>query len=261
MTEQLKDKVIVFTEAPPPEIWEAISTRLEDDVRYGQVATALQKFEIAPPPEAWKQIDQRRKMFGHNKRPVITKRLLAQWAVAASLLLCITATYWIVLKGHSKGALNADFVGAAGQEEKELMSSTHSLPNAFGDSNAPAPRYATIDDFSFYHGAPFSNVYVPDAGGTIRQLDQRMLQQKTGYLLVYAPGGQLTRLSAKFAAALGYFDADDNSDEYLDKVIEQSGIWKQQFENWRDKIRQSGYIPSSGNFLDILELKDLVQDK
>ncbi len=94
-------------------------------------------------------------------------------------------------------------------------------------------------------------------------MDMDVLTTSSNYLVVTGPNGQLTRISSKFASVIRYLNNDDpnSTEEYLDRVIKESGTWKKRFQEWRNKISQSSYIPSSVNFLDIVEFKDLIQEK
>jgi hypothetical protein len=69
------------------------------------------------------------------------------------------------------------------------------------------------------------------------------------YISVTGPNGQQTRISAKFADVLLYLNKNENL---------QNEEWQRKFEDWRGKIMQTSFIPSSNNFLDILELKDFI---
>jgi hypothetical protein len=77
------------------------------------------------------------------------------------------------------------------------------------------------------------------------------------------PNGETTRISAKFANVIRYLNGDtEEPTEYLDNVIRDSDTWKKRFQEWRSKIRESSFIPSTANFMDILSFKDLLeQDK
>jgi hypothetical protein len=92
--------------------------------------------------------------------------------------------------------------------------------------------------------------------------DIGVLTNEGKYLVVAGPNGQMTRISAKFASVIQFINSsDDQVEENLDKVLRESGMWKQRFQEWRNKIKQSGYLPAPGNFLDILEFKALIEEK
>jgi hypothetical protein len=49
--------------------------------------------------------------------------------------------------------------------------------------------------------------------------------------------------------------------EEIDSIINSSTYWKQQVQEWRNKLIKSGYKPNLINSLDILELKKLLEEK
>ena len=81
-------------------------------------------------------------------------------------------------------------------------------------------------------------------------------------MIIAGPDGQMTRISSKFANVIRFLNANGNdTEEYLDRVIKEGGLWKQRFKEWRQKILDSHFIPSSSNFLDIMEFRELLDDK
>ncbi len=97
-------------------------------------------------------------------------------------------------------------------------------------------------------------------GNVIADLD---VLTTSNYIVVMGPNGQNTRMSSKFASVIRFLNSDDpaGTEEYLDKVIKESDTWKKRFQEWRSKISQSSFIPSASNFLDIVEFKELIQEK
>ena len=72
------------------------------------------------------------------------------------------------------------------------------------------------------------------------------------YFVVTAPNGQQVKISSKFSDAVNSLFAGDNSDN----------SWKTRFDTWKSKLISSpSFIPTAGNFLDIVELKDLLKEQ
>lgn len=81
------------------------------------------------------------------------------------------------------------------------------------------------------------------------------------YISVTGPNGQQTKISSKFVNVLLYMNNDSNIEQfegYFSKTFLESLVWKSKFQDWRNKILQTSLIPSADNFMDILELKDLI---
>ena len=141
--------------------------------------------------------------------------------------------------------------------------SNHSLPVAdnYKDNTLKYARVNSLPAYSKIPAAVTAPPLLDNDGKPIMDMD--VLTTSSNYLVVTGPNGQLTRISSKFASVIRYLNNNDLADteEYLDKVIKESGTWKKRFQEWRNKISQSSYIPSSVNFLDIVEFKDLIQEK
>lgn len=80
--------------------------------------------------------------------------------------------------------------------------------------------------------------------------------QNSKYISITAPNGQQTRISAKLAIAMPYLGPSESD---IDQ-IRGSYYWKHLIHEWQEKIMQSDFVPSSLNFLDILEFSELIRD-
>ena len=124
-------------------------------------------------------------------------------------------------------------------------------------------KYALVERLPAFQEGPIiiSSAPIVDANGVIiRDLD--VLTTNSNYIMVTGPNGQQTRISAKFASVIRYLNSNTaDTEEYLDKVIKESDTWKKRFQEWRSKISQSSFIPSSANFLDIIEFKNLIEEQ
>ncbi len=133
--------------------------------------------------------------------------------------------------------------------------------SASSNSSEPVLKHAIVNDLLAYQEKPIvisSAPILDNYGNVIRDMD---VLTTSNYIMVTGPNGQATRMSSKFANVVRYLNgSSDQPEEYIDRVIKESNTWKKRFQEWRDKISKSSYIPSSANFLDIIEFKDLIQD-
>jgi hypothetical protein len=122
-------------------------------------------------------------------------------------------------------------------------------------------KYASVVTYPAYKEYPItiSSTPIHEENNTVMgNLDVPVM---TGdYLLIAAPDGQFTRMSSKFANAIRYLHEDD-ADEESNQLSAEGQVWKKRFQEWRKKIIQSAFIPSSGNFFDIADLKELLEEK
>jgi hypothetical protein len=95
-----------------------------------------------------------------------------------------------------------------------------------------------------------------DARGQVIFYPKIVLSDDGQHIDITAPNGQQTRISSKFINVLLYLNTNE-AESYDDDSLE-SEMWQKKFDEWRTTIMQNSFIPSSTNFFDIMELKELV---
>lgn len=120
--------------------------------------------------------------------------------------------------------------------------------------------YADPDDVQIVPAARGIAVAAPpirDGNGSII-MDLNLISDSNGdYILVTSPGGQQTRLSKKFVHFLQHL----NSSAYTQSSAIEGAEWTSRFEEWRNLLLQNAFVPSATNFMDIFELKELIQER
>jgi uncharacterized protein YheU (UPF0270 family) len=77
----------------------------------------------------------------------------------------------------------------------------------------------------------------------------------TQYVTVTAPNGEQTRISRKFLPVLTFLNTGADNGQF-------NAALKQKIQELRKELlQQASFVPSAANFLDIMELKELLQDK
>lgn len=102
---------------------------------------------------------------------------------------------------------------------------------------------------------------IKDASGNII-LDQNLIiTRDKNYIIITCPNGEQTRISAKFLPVLTDLNTAADPAEYIDAVIRGNNLWKGKFSQWRYKLMQeASFVPTAGNFLDIIALKELIEE-
>ena len=72
---------------------------------------------------------------------------------------------------------------------------------------------------------------------------------------VHAELGIRSPFRASVMLVVNDFESDASS---FETTSEESKNWGKLINEWREKIMRSGYTPTSGNFLDIVEFKDFL---
>lgn len=102
---------------------------------------------------------------------------------------------------------------------------------------------------------------IKDANGNII-LDYSLITSRDkNYIMITCPNGEQARLSTKFLPLLTYLNAATEPAEYLDAIIRENNVWQDRFSQWRYKLlQQESFVPGATNFLDIMALKDLIEE-
>ncbi len=287
----LTSKINQYQEAPPAASWEVIATRIEDDTQYASLAAKMNNFDAAPPPDSWQHIAASLPEIKEHKIPVAGSRGRVYRMAAAAVVAALLIGAWMLFTRQPDTTLvkNKPVVPASPVPAQIKTTPAVSNPPVQKPAYAIVPqttprsnrsgyvsraavssdehplKYAVVNNIPAYRN---SRIIIPSLpildknGIAIRDLD--VLTTNSNYLVVMGPNGQTTRISSKFASVIRFLNGsndDNDAEEYLDKVIKESDMWKKRFQEWRNKISQSSFIPSSANFLDIMEFKELIQEK
>ncbi|MFT3936045.1 MAG: hypothetical protein QM726_20610 [Chitinophagaceae bacterium] len=280
-------------EVPPQAAWKNIAGILDEEQQLNQLSNRLLNFSAAPPADAWTNIANAISEEKATQAPVISFSKFAYRIAAAAIVVGLLIGGWLVL---NKQTTKTDFVKnkpavPSTGNEKEVLPPNKSLNDikqqdqpvavnnhantqhtskkeltVAADANKKedvnALKHADVDGLVAFQKKPIvitGDPIVDKDGNVITDFGEVTTHS---YVMVMGPNGQATRLSSKFANYVRYLDDKGNgTEEYLDRVIVESDYWKKLFQAWRNKISQSSYIPSSSNFLDIVEFKDLIQEK
>ena len=164
------------------------------------------------------------------------------------------------------------------QLQEQLAQETPVPATRYASQSAPQQRtYFKYDDQPMAtnagmpgeEGIQFTSSTMPsveaplirDANGQII-LDKRLITSADkNYITITGPNGEQTRISAKFLDIISSLNADAEPSDYFDFMMHENNLWKARFHEWRSKLmNQASFVPTATNFLDILELKELLQE-
>lgn len=125
-------------------------------------------------------------------------------------------------------------------------------------------QYAEVDGLRAQVTTSRSGIKAPlikDASGNVIMDKSLIITRDNNYIIITCPNGEQTRISAKFLPVLTDLNAATDPAEYFDAVIRENNIWKSRFSQWRAKLmQQASFAPTANNFLDILALKELIEE-
>lgn len=287
--------------APPPGVWDTISARLdaEFDVQEIKIAEKLYDWETPPPPDAWNNIVMALPVNPSAKEePAKVIRLpFRKWAVAAVILGVVGFLTWNFLNNTTidPGVQNTltPPTPSNNNEDITVQPSMPAIDASIGNRrrtniniarrvNASTVlaayvsdvmpeettddiRYAGVDGLRAQATTSRNGIKGPpikDANGNIIMDQSLIISRDNNYIIITCPNGEQTRLSTKFLPLLTDLNATTEPGEYFDAVIRENNIWKSRFTQWRYKLmQQASFAPTATNFLDIMALKDLIEEK
>ena len=282
MSERLQHKMISYAVTPPATAWDTIAARLNDDEKYGTLSARVLQWETFPPPQICSKVLNALDKQPDNRSVSRTRRWIYRSA-AAAVAACVLLVAWTVFYRDAVTVLVTKVTAPVIQPARKNNISI-AAPDSTVTANQAAvsadTRVAVLKRGQSFTGAslnenvlPYALVSNPETlhpvamisapPVTVRKEDLLMitgLPPNGNYLMVEGADGKLTRISAKFSNLIGLLTDSDEPETDLDK-IQNTSSWKERFREWRNKIRESSYIPASANFLDIMELKDLILEE
>ena len=281
MSDPLKNKMFNYEVTPPEGVWKNVASNLQESNEYLALSAKMYDVEVMPPATSWAAISQ---ALGNEQpiraRPV--RRLIFKLAAAAVLL-------GVILTGSLYFLADESQLQTAGNIKEPVQVPAQSKEQAETNEDEDLEIQQRSDERIIYavneprhtSGARSSSkvrslrkvrINEPSTEGTDISVPVRPIRNEWGdiiqdpqiisngeeYISVTGPNGQQTRISAKFIDALQYLNGSNTYSDYADASYYESASWQRKFEEWRNKIMQTSYIPSSTNFLDIMEFKELI---
>ena len=296
MSVSLQNKLQQFEVAPPPSVWDKISSQLDNEFVPADitVSSKLSDASLPAPAGMWDKINAELSSAEQELQSiqdsVVTEKnntipLYRRIAVAAIIigLLCTAGIYFLnsnktgemaaVPKGKaptvvidntppSLATITPPAIVARRIESRspKKRNNNESVIPAQPEESTSVPDEAPLYDLhtvSALQPVSVSGPPLRDNKGNII-LDASLISNpEDEYIVITGPNGKQTKISSKFLSCLGYMNASLSSND-----IDPRGLrCKTQFEEWRKKIlAQPGFIPTANNFFDIFELKDMLQE-
>ena len=277
---------------PPTEVWEKIADQLDEEFKAGDITLSqkLQDFEIVPPAFILDNVLAEVNVKQSSRQPAkvfaLPRRRIAITAVAIGLIVLATL-YFLNPEFSSKtknstGDILPVIPGASspspstknkndngrsiarsdteasslspGADKKLVQSTSNNSRNTRGATYAMMNRIMPTNAIS-----PISVTAPPiyDKNGDIIMDESLVSAPDENYIIVTSPNGEQTKISRKFLKMLCMMNGsiDYNYMNY------ENYQWKLRFEEWRSKLlQQASYIPTANNFLDIMDLKELLKE-
>lgn len=274
-------------ETPPSSVWSKISKRLDEEFTASDniLSSKLGDFSVNPPANAWNNITTA--LDGEKPAKVIPLFRRIAVAVIVAGIVAVGALYF--LNGNdtdirqqrlaikqppadtsSLRAVAPDVQKETGSGKIAIASAPRVKHASYSSAGIARERQAetfvpeftdeghkpTLEPEQVLPDITVSAPPIKDKSGNIIMDLKLISEPNQPYITVTSPSGNQTRLSNKFISCLSYIN--DNSITYEDP---QGAQCQSKFERWREKLlTEAAFIPTAANFLDIFELKDILQD-
>ncbi|MBP6431140.1 MAG: hypothetical protein KA319_05185 [Ferruginibacter sp.] len=290
MSQNLKDKMLNYPEAPPKGIWDSIAFELDKEVNNNSVPVAkkLEAYEVTPPSFIWEKIEEELDKDGAKiieLKPKTKVFSFYKLAAAASVLLLITTSIFIFTNNKKTEVeqpiasktntttnnnntasvtpntkSNTTALPTSDTQEKNIVNKTTVATKKDVSTKVEEEIIATNPSMDLATN-PFENKtekLVAKNGDVPENID--LVSTPNTYLTITGPNGQSIKISSKFSKQLGLFtESDPDKMENIDFIIKESAMWRNKIASWRKKMTTTDVSPSMYNFMDIIELSEKIK--
>lgn len=290
MSVSWQNKISNFEITPPRDVWNKTASQLDEeyDPAESSLSQKMQDFEVEPPAFVFDKIIVQ---LEPEAKPLVrvipmrTKRV----AVAAIMVgLALVSYFYFFNSGSvtSRGTTTSGLLPAtiplapsSPAEKIKILNDRRITPPGSSvsvpgitqvtkesnpESTDPGDRgssvkHAKMDRLLAVNAFTPITVSAPpiyDGDGNIVMDEDLVSAPDENYIIVTSPSGQQTKISRKFLKMLCVMNG--GNDNYMNA---ENFEWKLRFEEWKSKLLQQGsYMPTPNNFLDIMDLKELLQE-
>jgi hypothetical protein len=282
MAESLQYKLYNASIAPPGDAWQKIAEELDKDAAH-RISLKMQEATLTPPAAAWQNILEVLNEASPSQAKVI--QMSPRWAkiaaaaIVAGIIVLAGLYYFMSADSNSGNTASKQTTSSPNNSASDSNNSTNKTSVTENTSSNPKPSDGAIADLptarpvaiasmgfsprirhSRVQNIPATGqVNVDEAIGDGASLQPKANIPPQQYLTVAAPNGQPAKISTRFTDAVICVLIDvppDNMNGVLKSIS-----WKQRVNNWRKRLMVNGaFIPAGTNFLDIVELEELLKE-
>ncbi len=262
-------------------------------------ADTVSNIEIAPPDFTWSEIERSlnttlpiKKIGGNSKTTKIV-------AIALAIAACFIGAFFIITNQFNNASTTKNGSPIAivnkknieipqihtpskqnNQKSQQTQTATsnpnkaevaiNNLPLTTAESSTDSERVLNLKK---YNQAPATDINTTNGKvavktGKLKDAFGNVIDKisdyttNNGFIAVIGPNGNSVNVSAKLGNMIEFFQEDsiaNQHEEYLDKVIRESNVWRQKFLDWRKKVDAADAKPSQMNFLDPIDLIHFLQ--
>ena len=273
----LKDKMYNYEVTPPADVWEKIKLSLNEETN--EFPDKLRQYEVKPPVRVWEKINSALDTE-QNISVRRIRRIPSLFKYAAAAVLLIGLITFGVIKFTSKTSGENEVA----EKEKIVLPTNSSVPSKIENNTSETASTITdqqrddaaleeskktyakldlsentrrelrqalmkpVDLISSENSDRDPSVCFPDYIKSVLANSPR-INTADRYIMLMTPEGNIIRVSKKWADLVCCVSGEDEADECKDQLTK-----------WRQKIASSAVAPSPANFMDILNMVELLKD-
>jgi hypothetical protein len=292
-TNNFTKKIKHYTVTPPAAALKNIFALLAEDKKTDEIklGNRLYNFEQTAPAAIWpvieSQLDSGAKIIQFENKKKNPKLFYTKIA-AAAIAIVIAGAVWMnsnktstisengtvavqplqqQTKKANAGADSTIMPAPEAQEKSTPIASTSSAPvkpvykkQTGNTTNNPAFIASTATEELALNPAFLPKEKLQNSNGQI-PMDIALMNTPNSYINISGPDGQTIKVSSKFSNLLSYLTEDGGAQENLDLIIQESAKWRATFAKWRNRMANNAVAPSISNFMDIIELSTILEEK
>ena len=252
-------------EMPPPHCWDEVKQTIsKEPISLGH---SLNQWEAVPPAESWNliaaEIQETKSLPRIPAAKTLTRRPLVAYAAAIAVMLLLASVLWYSLNDRENGLNVRDLAAGLTYSDSpaqavpgpEISTNEQSAPGMETPAEAAPPTTPlaksgelreTHHNSTAPHAAP-AEIQAPKVP------DVAVSYADGNYIQLTEPDGDVTRVSYKLDRMVKAMHAGGNNRS-------QRQEWNRKLETWTSRMAQSTYVPSGGNFFDIAEFVEFLND-
>jgi hypothetical protein len=293
MSGNFQHKVLSFDMTPPDQVWSKIADQLDEEFKTADIhlSQKMHDCEIIPPAFIFDRILSGIDTNAEAKSTHKVFRLpIRRLAAAAVIIGLIAVSVFYIVQSHSTTTpatptaetpvpspdetvpppstadQNNQANPNASLPDRGLTSSEKSTrkrptrPDKRFPPNQENRRYASLTPIlqaSFVSPISVSAPLICDGDGKMILDENLVSASDQNYIIVTSPNGEQTKVSRKFLKVLTILNGGSRN-VFINPA---TFLLKARCEQWRNKLlQQASYIPTANNYLDIMDLKQIIQE-
>ncbi len=278
------------TAAPAPALKNIFALLDEEEIAEKKIAERLYHYTTPPPAKVWPVIENQ---LSNTARVITLKnytknRKLFYSKIAAAAAVLIIAGAVLINSKKSSGIRENTTAAALPQQQNQTADTGAGSTNLLTPeaqqkstpiaSTSPAPvkpagaiqQTVTVNPPALISSVNTTELATNPAFAPKEKLqnsegetpmDIALMNTPNSYITISGPDGQMIKVSSKFSNLISYLTEDGGTQENLDVIIKESAKWRATFAKWRSRMANNSVAPSVTNFMDIIELSSMLEEK